>query len=473
MSLAEEPETEEPGLARHEGAGGEFEYGDGSRLSTGAFLVTTVPNGDIRIETGVRDHRRPMDEALGTTDAPTAFAGITHDKLSLRVEGQMSLERVRPSGGQSGVSYLCFAGKVATLAPPTPPAEGLVATFRLTNLAFEGSEFTSYPQSDGPPHLHRDTVRVVLDGIQATLTRATNYRDVLQRARAAEEVAITAVLRLPVANGEAIEQTLRTARRVCTLLTLATGNLVTWVAWRLTGPDGAVVREEHRTPITRKMAGSGAIDARDPAQLVAFMEATYPRFVELEHRFELHRVAHAYVDGLTGSFLQTRALAMGVLAEYVVGRFLADARVRLKIFASRAGARLLRQHLARQVQACLPELARRLDLKLADHAIADMSQAFENKLAFFNEPTLKYKLTELARRLDVDLTEDDIRRFVHTRNELAHRMDFDDSSRPSVQYFHMRYVVERLLLGVLGYRGPFVDCRTWTHQPGQAAAPEA
>jgi hypothetical protein len=137
----------------------------------------------------------------------------------------MSLERVRPGGDQSGVSYLCFAGKVATLAPPTPPAECLVATFRLTNLAFEGSEFTSYPQSDGPPHLHRDTVRVVLDGIQATLTRATNYRDVLQRARAAEAVAVTAVLRLPVANGAAIEQTLRMARRVCTLLTLATGNL--------------------------------------------------------------------------------------------------------------------------------------------------------------------------------------------------------------------------------------------------------
>lgn len=473
MSPAEEPETAGPGPTKHEGAEGEFEYGDGSRLATGAFLVTTVSNGDIRIETEVRNHRRPVDEALGMTDAPTAFAGITHDGLSLRVEGQMSLERARPNGAQSGVSYLCFAGRVATLAPPTPSTEPLVATFRLTNLAFEGSEFTSSPRTDGPPQLRRDTVRVVLDGIQATLTQAANYRDALQRARATEAVAITAVLRLPVANVEAMEQTLRTARRVCTLLTLATGNLVTWVAWRLSASDGAVVREEHRTAITRKMAGSGVIDARDPAELVAFVETAYPRFVELEQRFELHRVAHAYVDGLMGSFLQTRALAMGVLAEYVVGRFLADARVRLKIFASRAGARLLRQHLARQVQACLPELARRLNLQLADDAIADMSQAFENKLAFLNEPTLNHKLTELARRLDVDLTEDDIRRFVHTRNELAHRMDFDDSSRPSVQYFHMRYVVERLLLGVLGYRGPFVDCRTWTHQPGQAAAQEA
>lgn len=448
---------------RFGGAAGTLEYGSGESLVTGAFQVEILPNGEMSIE--VESDHHDFGEARGAFPEPAAFAGVTHDGRRLRVEGQIGLEQTR-FGENPGASYLCFSGELAAVAPEPPEPDGLVATFDLVNLKFWGNQVTTYSHPGGLPTLSR-AVSFTLDGVAATLTRSGDYEQAMKRIRSGAEAVVTASLRVSAANLEDIEQLEQTARRICSLLTLATGNLVTWVSWRLGTADGTVLREAYRTAIRRRMTGSGAIDTREPDELVSFLETAYPRFLELEARLELHRVADAYVDGMVGSFLQTKALAIGVLMEYIVGRYLADAKVRLRIFASRAGARLVRKSLIERMRTCIPEAVDSAGLILAQEAMDRIARAFENKLAFLNEPTLNDKLTELAQRVSVNLTEEDIRKFVQTRNELAHRMDFHRNSTRSAQYFHMRYVVERVLLSLLGYRGPYVDCRTWTRHQSQ------
>jgi hypothetical protein len=99
----------------------------------------------------------------------------------------------------------------------------------------------------------------------------------------------------------------------------------------------------------------------------------------------------------------------------------------------------------------------RLTTEHVDRAL----KGVEGKLQWIAEPNLAYKLERVNDHLAAGLLPDDIRAFVKVRNDLAHGMTFDRKrGKPYRQYSAVRYVVDRLLLAILDYHGPFLDCRS-------------
>jgi hypothetical protein len=86
--------------------------------------------------------------------------------------------------------------------------------------------------------------------------------------------------------------------------------------------------------------------------------------------------------------------------------------------------------------------------------------AVEGKLQHVVDLTLRDKLRQADLLLSAGVAAPEIDAFVDTRNDLAHDMKFDAArGKPSDQYLAVRYVVDRFLLGLLHYHGPFIDCR--------------
>jgi hypothetical protein len=97
---------------------------------------------------------------------------------------------------------------------------------------------------------------------------------------------------------------------------------------------------------------------------------------------------------------------------------------------------------------------------LAPAAVQAAIDAVHLKLAYVADPTLRERLGAASAAIGAGLSNPEIRAFVDTRNALAHRMTFDaKKGTPYNQYAGVRHVVDRLLLGLLRYRGPFIDCR--------------
>jgi hypothetical protein len=70
------------------------------------------------------------------------------------------------------------------------------------------------------------------------------------------------------------------------------------------------------------------------------------------------------------------------------------------------------------------------------------------------------KLRYMIKTLNVDIPKRDVKAFIRTRDSLAHEMQLRTTEKTD-EYRMVMNVVDRLILGLLRYVGPYADCRTW------------
>jgi hypothetical protein len=283
----------------------------------------------------------------------------------------------------------------------------LTVSFALANLRFDGNEWTDY---DTPERRStRDTLRFNLRSRAITLRQVKNYGDVVERLGTTEGAAITAVL-TATATSLADVVTLRDdVTRLCALLTLATGCKVASAGDDARTRSGRIVGGCRVTPPVRPFATFTLIDTRNGASFVTFIETVFDTYCALEHDYELARVIDARVDAVSGGFLETRTLMAGVLADYLTRRYANLNQLRVR--------------------------------------------SFDERLRF------------MVKRLCPDVRAQ-VSGFINTRDHLVHEMRFSTSD-PAREHLAAIYLVSRLILGLLRYTGPLVDCREWktTTQP--------
>jgi hypothetical protein len=322
------------------------------------------------------------------------------------------------------------------------------ASFEIFNLVFEAA------RSRGAG---ADLPLFVADR-QLSIVLMPTYAQRVRSLRSRRGVTGTATLSIPLASLAETEEAGLIADRVCDLLTLATGTLVTWNNSILTDDDGQSRPGLIRSAPTRGYNGGWPlIDRRMAPHLSSFVEQTYPVYVELEQSLQLRRVIHAYADAMSSAFLETRALLIGALGEFLTLR--AAEVVGLE---NDAIPRPIVEHLH---GAFVAEMDETLGRELAREALtsdvaAEIRQTVLDKLSHLGDRSLRQKLAAVNEHFNAGLSPGEIRSFVITRNNMAHRMEFSDSPDSGDQFRHMRYVVDRILLALLRYNGPFVDCRT-------------
>jgi hypothetical protein len=91
-----------------------------------------------------------------------------------------------------------------------------------------------------------------------------------------------------------------------------------------------------------------------------------------------------------------------------------------------------------------------------------------------NHTSFRRRLRKAAASFGVQLEKSDVNGVAETRNELVHRASFV-TDEPMKEFQRVQSVLDKLLLGLLGYRGPYIDAMTFERATkllgGNAAQP--
>jgi hypothetical protein len=82
--------------------------------------------------------------------------------------------------------------------------------------------------------------------------------------------------------------------------------------------------------------------------------------------------------------------------------------------------------------------------------------------SYWKYRTFEQKIDMAARRFGLGLRSDVLKPVIKTRNELVHRMRFQEEGKEWDECVRTLSVLDRLLMGLLGYHGPYVDPVTMT-----------
>jgi hypothetical protein len=397
--------SHDPLPASFKGGNGRLEYADG-RTAPCSYEIVQQGQGDVSIRCE-HDHADwVFEESLVGRPGPVRFQATTDDGIVLSMEGDFLQLADLPDAPPpaSGVQVRYVVNGPLRVERPQPISEPLSVRFALVNLVFTGNVFNRYELEGGGFRGALDTLQFQLGSRSASIVHAANYDDVVKTIRATSGVAITAFLVTTAADREDLNALRQDVTRLCALLTLATGCKVASAGDEARDASGQIVGGCRISPPARRFSVFVLIDTRERTHLAQVIEQTFDAYKALEADYEMGRLIDARVDAITGGFLETRTLMAGVLADY---------------------------------------LTRRYALKHGYKA-----RSFEERLRF------------MVSRVCPDMPKKDVRGFVRTRDHLAHEMRFS-SPDPRPEHTAAMHVINRLILGLLGYNGPYVDCRTW------------
>jgi hypothetical protein len=150
---------------------------------------------------------------------------------------------------------------------------------------------------------------------------------------------------------------------------------------------------------------------------------------------------------------------MAVLGEYLATTTIRVFDERMRLVSKRLSARV--REALRPVAADVfsrEAAAAGVEVTTVERGLATLNRRLEHLLT----PTLRDSLALASRLLGAGVADEEIEHFVNVRNDLAHDMKLnpDRGVDLHLQYRRVRQIVDRLVLGLLKYSGPFVDCRS-------------
>ena len=238
------------------------------------------------------------------------------------------------------------------------------------------------------------------------------------------------------------------AADLCSVLSIAQGTLIGCIyVERVSLPDD-VAFACHYPAVTRPHNGAlPLIDPNEESDLTRFVETVSATFRLNEAERGLRVLARAIADVRTTGFLESRALQVSSLIEFIVSRD-ADINQRAFIFDAKAFGKKEKRSRPRQASlaAVLPD------------ADAKKLETMSRHVPALNRTPFIDLLAATSSSLRAKIPTDDFRKFIATRNALVHRGTFATTA-PWDEFRLMLSIVDRLILALLEYRGPYIDAR--------------
>jgi hypothetical protein len=233
---------------------------------------------------------------------------------------------------------------------------------------------------------------------------------------------------------------------LCLLLSFSRGTTVGWI-YSENVEEGRVVRTKLRAAKTSSLTGPPVIDPYwDTGE---FVRKTFPHFRELKDRFRLKAVLLSYLDAKKEDvYLETRALRAATTLDLLAGCF---ASVYEQEYI---GGTSKFKKVKAAVKASLENVK--------DLSPVELSELSE-KLGELRRRSLKRLLTQLIKEFRVPPARPEreriLGRVVDTRNALVHRAKFRTPPPGSAypEYCELIGLLDRIILRMLGYEGPFID----------------
>jgi hypothetical protein len=288
---------------------------------------------------------------------------------------------------------------------------------------------------------------LTLGNREVKVRRIRDYDQVEITLRAQRGIQVTCTATTTIDEPSEIDNIASLLDSLCDLMSVARGTLISWTSFDIGTSKDKPSYSRYRNSVTKRFAGIELIDDSDCNNTKLFIERAFIRCEELEPDFQIRKVARAFSETRDGPFIETRAMLIGVLTEY-----LASVRARLDnrlyfldkgIFESKWAS--FRAEAKVALMSEYPEIAEKyLPVMLSN-------------IKGLNRRPLRWKLSDLAKWLEMKFEPGEVDNFVDARNRLAHEGKFPENGTPIEHYLKMQHFIDRLMLRLFDYHGPYYD----------------
>lgn len=275
----------------------------------------------------------------------------------------------------------------------------------------------------------------------------------LRQARLGRSVAVTGQVLVPRNEHYSTEDVVDA---LCWVLSLGQGRKVQWISRQLVGPDGLACVHEYRNRATRRFGPLSPIDS-DWRDTQRFVESVYPVFLARQDEWQIGRLIDAYVDAKSDQdFLESRGIKLAAVLEMIKAQY-------LEVNDPLQGAILP----ATQFDALRQDLVNAIEGVATRYSVARTCRsAMRRKAGELNRHPFRDVMQSMCRHLDMALQGDELRQIAAIRNSLIHEGRFSSAAsqgprlEPVEAWRILVSFVDRVLLRLVDYRGPYRDFRS-------------
>jgi len=454
---------------------GHFRYHDGHESAGVPFWAGQCSNG--RVVLACQEIRLE----LATDIHLESFEGDTDEGLQLATGGRLLIEssslRWRSQQGAS-LQTLVLPDSIVVDSRPLP-VDLVNVSYGLVNFTFSGTEGAAWDESHGVlsiPLALPDSDHV----LAARLVRRPDYDTQQSILRAVHGVVPTAELRLKLNSGSPLVCADGLATDLCRVLSVANGTRVQWIYRKLADDSLQVSSTQHVSRTTAYYSAAQLIGSEtdDGPIMQRYIETALPAFITRRSSYGLEGgILDAYLDAKAESdFLAMKALKLVITME-----MLAHAHLRA---TSAEGFEMILS--PEELVACQAVLKTAVKDSLRSHGVKKThAERIAGRVGELNRRPFEDILERLFSGVGLEVSREDRKVFASCRNSLVHDGQFWSSSMPRdracpfatgwqgnmQEYFFLESLVDRVILRILGYDGPYLDWRPDPHKPVENQLP--
>ena len=424
------------------------------QITTGSILFRLIVTVDDE-----QYGQAAQDFDLGS-ESLDRIEGTTEDGFHIVSARGLYITRLNPGTNAFGLTV--FANRlVATNSQVSQPP--VLLRFAFVNFDYIGNEW----QEEGPGG-RLSLLRIRLPQTEVVFEQVRDYREVLETIKAQHGIDVTCELECRLKDDFSHEDALEVANDLSLLLSIARGRFVNWIYYTAVDADGNTAFVDHQDRYVRPWPRRSLvlIDHRHLEDTTNFLESSYPKLQNLKQELnrdpdedEALKLVHAYLDARTAGFLQTGGLAAVSLLDFLRGHWL-ERQGRLYLIPERTFNKR-KEKLREEVRNVL------LPKVFPDEAKETLKLMSSHVFGFNWRPmSVSYREFFASDWVGIPMEEDDIRRFLTTRNELVHRADFSSADREgrAREYFEIINLLDKVMLALLGYGGYYINCTNFKRE---------
>jgi len=326
-----------------------------------------------------------------------------------------------------------------------PDNQPLEFRFLLTNFIFHGTQVEQL--IDGSKRLNALVLQ--LGNISAVIRKVIDYPELEDQLRKQRGVMVTSYVVIKDREFSELDSILEKLTNLCGLLTIANGTLISWIRMEIFSKSGEQLFIEHQPRITGNYSSFKLIDSMPPEAVELFVNHVFERYEELNVIYDLNSVARIYASIKSSGFIEIRSLGIVALVELLLDKFDQEHR-NSRFLVPRKKFERKKESLQNSIlNAYRSEFE---ELNLSESIINEVRE----KILELNRRSFKNRLKNFIQFFSIPIEDDEIGNFIESRNKLVHGLAFVKNS-PADEYFTNRHFLDRILLGMLKYRGYYIN----------------
>lgn len=440
---------------------GEVVITDGEPIECN-FEITQTKDGSIYL----RLNSFPIGK-FDLGQLPKRFHGVTDDGFCVDADKFNIQDEVSFSFTGAIVLFRLNEVIVTQIEQATWPVK---LKFGITNFEFLGPEAELIPTGVG----HRVLTLSLNGACQQRwfkVSRTPGYEEAIRRLKLFKGTEITSEVETQANTESDIDEARRLVGDLCYLLSVTRGSKVQWVYFDKYGPHGNCIARIHSARITKSYGALPTLNTNDPTRidLRAFLEHAHRAFLEKRELLKLDRGAiELYLDAKTEhDFLDTRATKLAISLEFLKTVFLRIPKLGASRFVV---PKEIFGPLEKSIKSSIKPILNNAGLSSEKRKLI-----YANLMALNNVP-FEELINQLCHYLNLEMPERAIKLFVACRNKLVHEGAFycksateEERARcqplpnPWSEYAFLVSFLDRILLRILDYDGPFIDWSSGQH----------